>query len=226
MIWPKINRSGSVITPSARRFHNKGDPVMSKVLSILLLGVALAVLPFAVQASEPKFIGVKSCSKCHKKKKQGNQLAIWKKSDHSSAYQTLGGDKAKEKAKELGVSGDPQKAEACLVCHTTGFGADPARFKKKFKMEQGVQCEACHGAGDKYRKKKTMKKIYKERGAGRDGDSPTAKKTGLIFPDENSCKRCHTKEIKWQGKTFKNPSYKDFDFKERAKKIEHPVPKK
>lgn len=199
---------------------------MNKTIPLLLLGLALAVLPFAVQAAEPRFIGVKSCVKCHKKEKQGNQLSIWKKSDHASAYVTLGKKKAKEKAKELGVSGDPQKAEACLICHTTGFGEDPARFKKKFKMEEGVQCEACHGAGNNYRKKKIMKKIYKERGPGRDGDSPTAKKTGLTIPDENTCKRCHAKEIKWQGKTFKNPSYEPFDFKKRFKKIEHPVPQK
>ncbi len=58
----------------------------------------------------------------------------------------------------------------------------------------------------------------------RKGDSPTAHETGLHFPNEDTCKQCHVPEITRDGKTYKNPSYEDFDFKERAKEIEHPVP--
>lgn len=175
-------------------------------------------------AAEPKFIGVKRCAKCHKKKKDGEQLKVWKKSEHSKAFQTLGTDKAREAAQKIGVSGNPQENPACLVCHTTGFGEPASRFTKKFKVEQGVQCEACHGAGEKYKKKKTMKKIAKERGPDKKGVSATAKKTGLVFPDEKTCKRCHAKEIEFEGKVFKNPSFKSFDFKKRFEEIKHPAP--
>jgi hypothetical protein len=194
---------------------------------LILLGMltALFVLYAEANAAAPEFIGIKSCTKCHKKKKEGEQLAIWEKSKHSKAYETLGTPKAKDAAKKAGVSGNPQKSGACLVCHTTGFGEPAARFDKKFKMEQGVQCEACHGAGDNFKKKKIMKQIAKERGPDKKGDSPTAKKMGLIFPDENTCKRCHAEQIEHGGKVFKNPNHKPFDFKASFDKIKHPIPR-
>lgn len=195
-------------------------------LVVMLVGLfSITVLAPQVEAKSFKYIGVKKCSKCHKKKKQGEQFKIWQKSKHSKAFETLASDKAKKKAAELGVSGSPQKAEACLVCHTTGYGQPASMFGKRFKVSDGVQCETCHGAGSGYKKKKIMKKIYKEHGPDKKGDSPTAKETGLLVPDENTCKGCHVKEITRNGKTFKNPSYKDFDFAKKAKKIEHPVPK-
>lgn len=193
---------------------------------LVLLGLATMLLAFAAEtpAAEAKYVGVKSCGKCHKKTKQGEQLAIWKKSKHAKAYQALGTPKAKERARKIGFNGDPQKSEACLICHTTGFGEPAARFGNKFKMKEGVQCEACHGPGSLYKKRKVMKKIRKERGPDKKSVSPTAKKTGLIFPDENTCKNCHVKQIERGGKIFKNPSYEPFDFKERFDKIKHPVP--
>ncbi|MEE8396980.1 MAG: hypothetical protein V3S29_13055, partial [bacterium] len=63
-----------------------------------------------------------------------------------------------------------------------------------------------------------------ERGPDGKGVSATAKKTGLVFPDEKTCKRCHAKEIHFEGKVFKNPSFKSFDFKKQFEEIEHPAP--
>lgn len=201
-----------------------------KILTGVLLGVFLGfsgmfnVSP--AMGGEATFIGVKGCAKCHKKEKQGKQFAQWKKTKHAKSYETLGTDKAKKAAAKIGVTGNPQKAEACLVCHTTGYGKPASAFGKKFKMIQGVQCEACHGAGSLYKKKSTMKKIYKELGPDKKGNSPTAKKTGLIVPDSKVCKQCHVQSISFNGKTYKNPSYKKFDFKKYEKKITHPIPKK
>ncbi len=198
---------------------------MTKGLSVLGLLLAMLILALpAAEAKEAKYVGVKSCGKCHKKDKQGKQLAIWQKSKHAEAFKALGTADAREDAKRMGVAGDPQKAEACLACHTTGFGAPAASFARRFKVEQGVQCEACHGAGSLYRKKKVMKKIWKERGKDRKGASATAKKTGLILPDEKTCTRCHAESVTVSGKTYKNPNFKAFDFKKMAGKIEHPVP--
>ena len=41
----------------------------------------------------------------------------------------------------------------CLKCHATGAGSDPKLNDKKFTTD-GVQCEACHGAGSKYKSAK------------------------------------------------------------------------
>ncbi len=123
------------------------------------------------------------------------------------------------------MTGDPRQAAACLVCHTTAFGAPAKRPKKKFKVIDGVQCEACHGAGSNYKKKKTMKLIGKERGPDKKGDSSTARNTGLVIPDENTCKTRHAKQTKRNGQVFKNPNYKAFDFKEMYEKIKHEKPR-
>jgi len=194
------------------------------VFSLLLATALMGLTPQSAQAADAEYVGVKTCGKCHKKDKEGEQLGIWQKSKHAKAYESLGTPKAKEAAQKVNVSGDPQKQEACLVCHTTGYGAPEKQFDKKFEMKDGVQCEACHGAGGDYKSKKTMKKIREERGPDGKGTSATAKKVGLIFPDENTCKTCHAEQTTYNGKTYKNPKYKEFKFKEMFDKIKHPIP--
>ena len=200
--------------------------IQPKTVPILLgMLAALVVLYSEARADPPAYVGVKTCAKCHKKEKHGEQLGIWRKSQHAEAYRTLGGEKAKKQAAQLGVTGDPQQAAACLVCHTTAFGAPATRLKKKFKVIDGVQCEACHGAGSNYKKKKTMKLIGEERGPDGKGDSATARNTGLVIPGEQTCKTCHAKQTKRNGQVFRNPNYKAFDFGEMYKKIKHEKPR-
>jgi len=214
--------------PRAGHGHNRVEGYKMKqflaVIGMLLAAAFLVTGAPQVQAKDADYVGVKACGKCHKKDKDGEQLGIWEKSDHAKAYETLGTPKAKEAAQKVGVSGDPQKSEACLVCHTTGHGAPESRFDKKFSMGDGVQCEGCHGPGSEYKSKKTMKQIADERGPDKKAASPTAKKVGLIIPDENTCKTCHSPERTFNGKTYKNPSFKEFDFKKNWDKIKHPIP--
>lgn len=196
---------------------------LTALIALAAAALFLAALTSPVYAAGNEYVGVKTCSKCHKKEKDGEQYKIWQKTDHAKAYETLGTAKAKKAAATVGVSGNPQKSEACLICHTTGFGEPESMFGRHFKMEDGVQCEACHGPGSEYKSKKTMKKIHEERGKNK-GKSATAEKVGLIIPDENTCKVCHQPERKVGGKTYKNPSYKDFNFKKYWDKIKHPIP--
>lgn len=176
-----------------------------------------------------KYVGAKKCGTCHKKK-TGNQWKAWKNSRHSKAFKILGTEKAKKAAKKIDVNTDPKKSKECLICHTApkyddqGNVQDAGMFGKKFRFEDGVQCEVCHGPGQKYYKKKVMKKIKSE--GGNAGNSPTAKKTGLRYPNEKTCKRCHTPELTVGGVTYKNPAFKPFVFAERYKKIAHLRPKK
>ena len=190
-----------------------------------MLIIALLQVGPDIQAKDVLYIGANGCTKaCHKKEIDGDQRSVWRKSKHAEAFKTLGTEEAKKRAKEVGVSGSPEKARECLFCHTTGYGADAKMFKKGFKVEDGVQCEACHGAGDNYRKKKLMIKILGERGTDRKGKSPTAQENGLSFPDEETCKKCHVPEITVDGKIFKNPSHEDFNFKKDFEKMKHQVP--
>ena len=190
----------------------------------ILIVAHLWVDPVAV-AKDTIYIGVGGCTQaCHKKEEDGDQRSVWRKSQHSLAYKTLGSPEAVRVAKAVGVSGSPEKAEACLVCHSTGYGTDPQGFRKSFKTEDGVQCEACHGPGDRYRIKKVMIKILKERGVNRKCTSVTAQEAGLTFPTEQTCKSCHVPEITRDGKKFKNADYKAFDFQKAFDEVKHRVP--
>ncbi|MBF0432827.1 MAG: ammonia-forming cytochrome c nitrite reductase subunit c552 [Fibrobacteria bacterium] len=154
-------------------------------------------------AKDYDYIGVEKCGKCHKKEKKGAQLKKWQDGPHAKAFKTLGTDSAKLVAKKAGVTGDPQKAPECLKCHVTGYGLPAARFGEKFKAENGVGCESCHGPGSAYKKKKIMK----------DHDKSVA--NGLVEITEKTCTECHND---------KSPTFKDFNYEERVKDIAHPVP--
>lgn len=169
----------------------------------LTLAILIA-LSFTIVAQN-KYVGAKSCGMCHKKAKDGEQFKIWKNSKHAKAYETL---KTPEADKIAG--GKAIENDECLSCHVTGHGEAAKLFKKKFKVEDGVQCESCHGAGSKYKSKKTMK------------DHAKAVAAGLTdFKDEATieklCRTCHNE---------KSPSFKGFDFKKMWAKIKHPIPKK
>lgn len=202
---------------------------MRHLLAVIGIGVAASLLvtlapQASVQAREAQYVGAKSCSLCHRHKKDGEQYKIWQKSKHSHAFKVLGTDEAKAAAKTVGVTTDPQKSEACLVCHTTGFGEPKSKFEGRFHIQDGVQCEACHGAGSLYKRRSIMKKIWEQTGPKLKNKSALAAKYGLHIPTEQTCLRCHSKTVDFKGKTYKNPKYKPFNFKTYFAKIKHPVP--
>jgi len=174
--------------------------------SVLLFFFVLSANVFAQDFS---YIGSKKCGMCHKSAKQGEQLKIWEGSAHAKAYETLKSAEADKIAKEKGF-GKAVEAKECLTCHVTGYGKDAKMFDKSFSMEDGVQCEACHGPGSEYKSMKTMK------------DHAAAVAAGMTdFKDEAvieaQCKTCHND---------KSPTFKEFDFKKMWAKIAHPIPSK
>ena len=166
-------------------------------------GLMTGLVSDAVAGHE--LIGAPKCKMCHKAK-TGDQWKIWTESAHAGAFTTLGSDESKAIATEMGL-GDPQTEEACLKCHTTqGFlGRDVVvNAKGKYKDDEGVGCEACHGLGSDYKSKKVM------------SDPEAAKAAGLVMPkSEEFCVKCHNEE---------SPTFKAFDFAANWEKIEHPVP--
>ena len=172
-----------------------------KMFFSVILAVSFLFVAFTTKTNEEpktfKYIGTNSCAKmCHKSDKQGNQLKIWEESSHSKAYKTLLTPEADKVSKELGKGDKASESEFCLKCHTTGFGADASLFEEKFSKEDGVQCEACHGAGSEYKSMKIMK------------DKQEAIKNGLkVYTDHGEfCKTCHNSE---------SPTFKDFNFEEK-----------
>jgi len=171
---------------------------------VLLLSFSFTII------AQNKFIGAKPCGMCHKKPEQGEQLKIWQESDHANAYKTLQTPEADKIAADLGHKTKAAETDACLKCHATAYNVDASLLKKKFKIEDGVQCETCHGAGSKYKSKKVMKDHAKSVAAGM-----TEYKDQAAI--EAQCKTCHNEE---------SPTYKEFKFEEKWEKIKHPVPAK
>ena len=153
--------------------------------------------------AQNQFVGAKTCGMCHKKADQGEQLKIWQESAHAKAFETL----KSEEATKIAGGNAFEKAE-CLKCHATGHGVDAALLGSKFKIEDGVQCETCHGAGSEYKSKKTMQDHAKSVAGGM---TEYADEAAI----EAQCKTCHNEE---------SPTYKEFDFKKMWAKIAHPVP--
>ena len=168
-----------------------------------------------------KYVGVKPCAMCHKSKKQGAQLAIWKKTKHANAYKTLKSEEAKKVAAELGLKQPPEQSPECLRCHATGWNLSKKEraklLKPRFKTEDGVQCETCHGPGEKYQKLSVMK------------DRKLVIKNGMVLGDEKLCRTCHNKEAPpWNPERFTTKDRKKvgFDYETYWEMIKHPVPRK
>jgi excinuclease UvrABC ATPase subunit len=79
------------------------------------------------------------------------------------------------------------------------------KLNKKFKIEDGVQCETCHGPGSDYKSKKVMK------------DRKLSIEKGLLAYDnpEELCVKCHNEE---------SPAFTGFNFDEMWPKIKHSKP--
>lgn len=142
------------------------------------------------EAQDWEYIGAAKCKMCHNKPATGGQYKQWLGSKHASAMESLKGDEKE----------DPK----CLKCHSTAGHADPDLILT-LKVDEGVSCESCHGAGSGYKSKSVMQSREKS----------IAK--GLIIPNEETCLACHNEE---------SPHFKGFNYEEYYEKIAHPNPAK
>jgi len=178
---------------------------------LFLLLMILAFFHNSLLADNPpefKYIGVEACGRCHKSEKQGSQMPIWKESIHSHAYKTLQTIEAKQIAEDMGFDKHPTELTECLICHASGFEVEESSLTEGFKIEDGVQCETCHGPGSEYKSLKVMK------------NRELAVKNGLVpiyNNTENFCVSCHNPD---------SPTFSGFDFEVMWAKIEHYVPVK
>ena len=181
---------------------------MSRIGSIVAgIGIAVALsaaTPAMAEDPAHAFVGVQKCKMCHNSQAKGAQYTKWTEARHSKAFETLAGEEAKKVATAKGIA-DPQKADECLSCHVTGHGAPAAMLTGKYKMEDGVGCESCHGPGGDYWKMSVMK------------DQAQSVAAGMVIPNESTCTTCHND---------KSPTFKGFDFAAMYAKIAHPNPKR
>ncbi len=170
--------------------------------------LSIVIIAFYYVNAQPQFsyVGVQDCAMCHKTEKQGLQLSIWQNSKHALAYETLKSEQANQIAKEKGFNTPAVETPECLKCHATGYDLDASFLGAKFKVEDGVQCETCHGPGSHYKPMSIMK------------DRQKSIENGLIYHEnlEDFCIGCHNIE---------SPTFVDINIQEAWELIKHPVKK-
>jgi hypothetical protein len=168
--------------------------------------LAAMFLLSAIGFAQNKYVGAKFCGACHKSGKGGTAYAVWEKTSHAKAFTTLQGEEANKIAKEKGLKKPASESPECLKCHVTGGGA-ATNVESSFKKEEGVTCEACHGAASGY------KSLH-----NKPENLDKAKAAGLILPskdDAKLCEKCHNAE---------SPTHKKFVMAEMWAKIAHGKP--
>jgi len=124
------------------------------------------------------YVGSNKCKMCHLK-----QHKAWMDTKHAKSMDALASGDPKviaDMAGRLGVKLDGSAAsnDACLVCHTTGFGLGgyPPADTSKTASFAAMGCEMCHGPGSKH--------VAAEK---------EVKKNFINVPKtEAMCKDCHT----------------------------------
>lgn len=171
---------------------------------VLLLGFA-ALLFSGTASAENKYVGVKKCAMCHKAPSTGAAYTIWEKSAHAKAFDVLKSPAAAEVAKKKGIKTAASEAPECLKCHVTGAGTAPGVVK-----EEGVTCEACHGAASGW----LMIHMKQD-----EATKAKAKAAGFVMDAQGGklCEQCHNAQ---------SPTFKGFKFADYWAKIKHPMPKK
>ncbi len=152
-----------------------------RIGTVLVLSAAMAVIASAAP-KKPVYVGVRVCAKCHTDSRMGSQYSKWLHSRHSRAYAVLALPEGPEIAKLSGLRTQPQESAICLGCHATAWHAEDWQKDETFHIEDGVQCEGCHGPGSEYATLEVMK------------DRQAAMNAGLKMPDHEFCVNCHTEK--------------------------------
>ncbi|MBD3275123.1 MAG: hypothetical protein GF372_07420, partial [Candidatus Marinimicrobia bacterium] len=183
---------------------------MKRSASILLLSTFViglfAYSSFAQRNQDRIYVGEETCRECHHMSGDREQFNPWRLSKHAKAYATLAMPEALEIARLSGVAVDPFESPICLGCHVTASDVEDWERDDTFHMQDGVQCELCHGPGSEYMNAKTMM------------NPEAAKAAGLRYPQEEDCLVCH----KEKGSHVAVLDVKKFVYEEALKQIAHP----
>lgn len=78
------------------------------------------------------FVGDAQCVDCHEE-----PMKVWRATPHAKAWQTL-------------VDAGKQYDAECVSCHVVGWQQPGGTVLGKTQGKENVQCEACHGPGEKH----------------------------------------------------------------------------
>lgn len=124
------------------------------ICSLIAAPIALANLP---QQDGHVHLGPASCaaSQCHGATVASeeynvslNEYTVWSRRDpHSGSYKVLLNRESQEIARKLGLP-DAHQQDVCLDCHADNVA--PNMRGERFRIEDGVGCEACHGGAEQW----------------------------------------------------------------------------
>jgi YVTN family beta-propeller protein len=163
------------------------------------------VTAVAAGAAEQVFVGAEVCGECHGGGLR-DQLDTWYRTPHARAYAVLALPESAEIARISGINESPFSNPVCLGCHATASDVEAWQLDPTFHIEDGVQCELCHGPGSEYMPAEIM------------FDPEAAKAAGLRKPDRRTCMVCH----KEKGSHTAVLEVKPFNYDEALKRIAHP----
>ena len=189
--------------------------MMTRLKSFAMLALVVAALPLTVSAAyegngkEPIYLGAEACGKCHDGPQMGHQFSKWRLTPHAKAYAALSMPEAKEITKLSGITEEPHKAKMCLGCHATASEEEDWQRGEEFHLEDGLQCEACHGPGSEYATEEIMK------------DKSRAMANGLRIYTRENCMICHRAKGSHEAVLKRKPFNLDY----ALLTIAHPIPK-
>ena len=85
---------------------------------------------------------------------------------------------AKEIARLSGIPLEPRDSSMCLGCHATAADTEEWERDPTFQIEDGVQCERCHGPGSEYMAEEVMRDREAAVKAGTRGVDPHVQTQG------------------------------------------------
>jgi YVTN family beta-propeller protein len=154
-------------------------PFASTLVAATLVFAAAPVVLDAQAVKQPVYVGARACAQCHEGHSAGNQYSLWLNTAHSKAWASLATPEAKVMARLSGITDEPEKAPICLGCHATAADSEKWERDPGFRLEDGVQCEKCHGPGSEYMSEKVMR------------DPEAARRAGLRKFTKRDCAVCH-----------------------------------
>ena len=193
------------------------------VISIVVASISLPNNGWTQEDQEParEYVSSKQCKLCHNKPDEGAQYAAWESAQHSRAFETLLSDEALVIAKEKALAEPPSESASCLRCHVTGYDPVTKAPPEKLRMEDGVQCDSCHGPGSAHMADGKVLRMNK--------DADIDVMANLVMPGEKTCVACHNADNPtWDPERYVNDSGETsgFDFDQAFKIISHTNPKK
>lgn len=155
------------------------------------------------------YVGTAVCRQCHhdQEKSENNRdpYHVWFHSKHALAYHALAKPESQEIARLSGIDTDPFNSPVCLGCHTTASDTEAWRRDQTFFLEDGIQCEYCHGPGSDYMDPEIM------------ADRTKARTAGLLMPGKDICMMCHNSKGSHRAVLNVRP----FEYETFLKEISH-----